>query len=165
MKVIAFIDYGKGMGLGHFNRTISLLEEITKNSKYKVLCVTNNKLNRNIQTNELIDYWVQENWVIDSSLRSQLLESPFSIIDSYTLPFDEIEFIENNSIRTLHVIDDIRNKTSRTGLFLLPSIVDNLNLESPQIMTGPRYALVRREALSLKKHFGIQFHNPIKNKV
>jgi spore coat polysaccharide biosynthesis predicted glycosyltransferase SpsG/RimJ/RimL family protein N-acetyltransferase len=113
----------------------------------------------------LIDYWVQENWIIDSSLKNQFLESPFSIIDSYTLPLDEIEFIETNSIRTLHVIDDIKSKTSRTGLFLLPSIVDNLTLYSAQIMTGPNYALVRKEVLNLKEDYGIQFHNPNKNKV
>jgi len=165
MKVISFIDYGKEMGLGHYNRTISLLEEITKNSKYKVLCVTNNKLNINIETNESIEYMVQENWRIDSSLRNQFFERTFSIIDSYTLPLDEIGFIEANSIRTLHIIDDIKNKTSRTGLFLLPSIIDNLTLYSPQILTGPQYALVRREVMNLKKDFGIQFDNPTKNKV
>ena len=165
MKVIAFIDYGKGMGLGHFNRTIALLDEISKLSKYKVLCVTNNLLDSNVQTNELIDYWVQENWIIDSSLRSQFLGSPFSIIDSYTLSLDEIEFIENNSVRTLHIIDDIKSKTSRTGLFLLPSIVESLNFKSPQIMSGPKYALIRREVVNLKKVFGLQFNNPFKNKV
>jgi spore coat polysaccharide biosynthesis predicted glycosyltransferase SpsG/RimJ/RimL family protein N-acetyltransferase len=149
-RIIAFIDYGQKEGMGHFFRTLSILDTINNLFSFATLVYTNNPVreeHRNFYGD--VEYLFLDNWIGISEISQGELKTSIVIIDSYKIPKIDIDLLIDRSIDNLIIIDDYKDHLNTDGQYLLPSLVKSFNYHN--LLEGHKYSLIKKDIIQLRK--------------
>lgn len=144
-SIIILTELNENIGLGHFTRCHALYEEaILQGYKVKMYIEGNKSL---VNEKNLIF----KDWKNISFINSELDESDYVIIDSYTANYNLLLKISEKVAKAIY-LDDYNRLNYPKGILINPSPNISLLNYSHNIVYGSKFVILRRSFRNISKH-------------